>query len=584
MHDDLESTMPFLKISGSYCEMEKILNMPMKLDVPGSFEKYLEQIKLDLNRTCYFSDEQSVQEMQNDLLKTDHLGTYSYTQGDFSAQIFSSMFLELKKMAAHERLEQAPSDERIDLSESISTAYGFDKKSYGVSITYLRKDPDLEKGETFVPVEKRKRPFILATIENTIAETKDRLVTCFLADDLITPELLARGILIENENIAHEIGTVVKKTALANLISTVITHNGELQFERFNDLKKRFKGGKNIDNRDLKITQIDKIIDMALTILPHIQDDLRVAKNEFHQNFDLARDGIFEANFDMLYKKIQRYISEQTIAPDLKRRQIYDVELTYIAIQLQLLAADPLNTNGHYLLLKADELFERCNNKDSEIIAVSLENMVRSAEYNKNWDTFNQKLQELNNEPRNAALYSQGQQIQRDIEAIVLDDVTKLSTKAQRQLNNVLKYSSEQNIPELVKLSQEVSGKASPRWKKLGLALLVFAGVALVAAGILAAIPTGGSSLLLTIVGAIGMQASIGTASAVVGAGIAGASFFNANNWHAKGLAKSIGDYAAGIGNMQQAESNRDNASHSSGESGLGEDSGSEPSTPSSYR
>jgi hypothetical protein len=74
------------------------------------------------------------------------------------------------------------------------------------------------------------------------------------------------------------------------------------------------------------------------------------------------------------------------------------------------------------------------------------------------------------------------------------------------------------NVQALAQLSQSISGKSS-LWKKLGIALLVIGCAALVCVGILAAIPSGGSSMLLTAIGIAGAKAALGIASGVTATG-----------------------------------------------------------------
>ncbi len=81
--------------------------------------------------------------------------------------------------------------------------------------------------------------------------------------------------------------------------------------------------------------------------------------------------------------------------------------------------------------------------------------------------------------------------------------------------------SDKENIRELAKLSEKISYKSDPFWRELGSALLMFAGVVLFAFGVLAAIPSGGGSLLFSVLGADIIAISLGGAAAVAGAGAA---------------------------------------------------------------
>lgn len=84
-------------------------------------------------------------------------------------------------------------------------------------------------------------------------------------------------------------------------------------------------------------------------------------------------------------------------------------------------------------------------------------------------------------------------------------------------------------VAELATLASEVSGHHSPLLRNLGTSLLVFSSLALVAFGILAAIPTGGASLLAIVLSAVGVQASTAVTGIVV-SGLTGLGFFKAGN------------------------------------------------------
>ena len=110
-------------------------------------------------------------------------------------------------------------------------------------------------------------------------------------------------------------------------------------------------------------------------------------------------------------------------------------------------------------------------------------------------------------------------------------------------LRNPNKNSSEfkQEIKQMAALANHFNTKSSSPWRILGNALLVLAGSILVAAGILAAIPSGGSSLLLTVVGALGLTmavASVGGAVATLGVAGAGCRFFSSRK--EKNLASAL--------------------------------------------
>ncbi len=150
-------------------------------------------------------------------------------------------------------------------------------------------------------------------------------------------------------------------------------------------------------------------------------------------------------------------------------------------------------------------------------------------------------------------IYKRGQELIAEMQKVSVSEPDSEST-----LKTALQYSSIalenpqnlENIKNIAKLSEEVSGKESPFWKKLGVSLLIFASIVLVVAGILAAIPTGGASLLLSVLGAAGVGVGVGAATLAVGTGLG--LFAHARE---KGFAKSFTGFKLAIQKNKGASS-----------------------------
>lgn len=156
---------------------------------------------------------------------------------------------------------------------------------------------------------------------------------------------------------------------------------------------------------------------------------------------------------------------------------------------------------------------------------------------------------DLNNGSKNREkLQEQGNKVLTEVRKIATHDPCKLSEKLLAELSDVLESCYESlkspndkaKVAKLVELSQTVSGKESTHWKMLGASLLLFAGLALIVAGVLAAIPTGGSSLLLVVANATGINLVVGGATIGLAAAT-GFLFFKSNS--ANGLARSISEF-----------------------------------------
>ncbi len=115
------------------------------------------------------------------------------------------------------------------------------------------------------------------------------------------------------------------------------------------------------------------------------------------------------------------------------------------------------------------------------------------------------------------------------------------------------------NLQKITDISGKLSNCSSKAMKGLGIGLMAFAFSALVVVGILAAIPTGGGSLLLTLIGASGLSfmaaAGIGT-TAIAAAGISGASVYKANSKNE--LARSLSFFESALSKAKEEEQDVD--------------------------
>ncbi|STX51591.1 putative esterase with patatin domain [Legionella busanensis] len=138
-----------------------------------------------------------------------------------------------------------------------------------------------------------------------------------------------------------------------------------------------------------------------------------------------------------------------------------------------------------------------------------------------------------------------------ELDAQSLYDLTcVLSTAYASLIDLPNKEKTKYHARELGALSQGISGKPSRAWQALGFGLLVFACTALLTVGILAAIPSGGTSMLAAIAGtaglitasgavtSFGIGVGIGTVATVIGAATVGSTAIHQGR--EKGLAKSV--------------------------------------------
>lgn len=166
---------------------------------------------------------------------------------------------------------------------------------------------------------------------------------------------------------------------------------------------------------------------------------------------------------------------------------------------------------------------------------------------------FDEQLQQI----KNKLLLEQGKKLRKQIVAIRGDELTPLSAREMEQLTHVLigankclaelhkPDDTKRNIKALANLAKEISGNSSTLWKTLGYSLLSFACAALVVVGVLAAISTGGASLLASVIGAIGVSATVGIGAGVLATGAVGAAALQKPK--EKGLIEALGMFKNAI-------------------------------------
>ena len=173
---------------------------------------------------------------------------------------------------------------------------------------------------------------------------------------------------------------------------------------------------------------------------------------------------------------------------------------------------------------------------------LNVEHIALEIEHEKNINIFHEKLAALTTASHKSLpkqkLCKQGNAVLDIIKTITENNLNTMKIKDLSELNQVLKGCSDviddqkdvASIRRLEELSQIVSGKASPFWKTLGAALIIFTAIALVVAGVLGAIPTAGTSLLLTAGGAAALTTT---------------GFFAIKQGLESGLAKSVSGFGA---------------------------------------
>lgn len=198
-------------------------------------------------------------------------------------------------------------------------------------------------------------------------------------------------------------------------------------------------------------------------------------------------------------------------------------------------------------------------NKDDVLFLKKPSNALLK-EFNQELAAFKESLSTFNktvDSKEKQAFYDMALSVLKNIHALTNESPEGMDAQGLMQLTTMLPHCTtllkDQNVSHsgpkesmrrLASLSQEVSGKRSPVWKALGAGLITFACLALVVGGVLAAIPTGGTSLLVAAIGATGlsMGAALGIgATAVSVTAATGIGLYAVGR--EKGLAKSLTDF-----------------------------------------
>ena len=381
--------MPILKISGNYTEVADLLGLEY-LYINSDLDTYQKQVKKDLKRTSYFNTNKTVEEMQlalSDITPLDKK-LYSYAQGNFTGACFSQQYLS-KKHSNTVELASKEGTEEDDFYDSISTAYETDEgKNGGISITYLRDD-----AEATIPPNKRKRPFILCVIENIMLAPLDRTVTCFINTDLIPEDsksaLYAHGTIIDDSQLSQEIHKTVKQQDVSDIFLTIITREGLINLAVFNEIKLRFKTNTNIDNRDLKRTQLNDLIDFINENLKNSENEhlnnsdvhnyLSQQKKHFSNYLSTSEDANFKKFIHQFLEDFKQLYQINRIHAALIKPLTNGITLTIRAIELELIASNLDEEKKEPLLLQAKLLRKQRADTSSMNEELSLDEHIQAA-------------------------------------------------------------------------------------------------------------------------------------------------------------------------------------------------------------
>ncbi|MCL9685699.1 hypothetical protein [Legionella maioricensis] len=349
--------MPNLKkITGNYIQVTDLTGLPAEFYAPQSLEEYNEQIDKDLHRMAYLSFDHPVSYIKEKLRDSSHLPTdesRSFTQGNFEGGTFNRLIIDLSPQFDKVRkLALAEGTENEGRANDIRVAYIDDDGNHcALSIGYLRDDPDVAKGEEFVPVEQRKRLFSVCIIKNTNLAPADRTVTLLTHPVFVSESLAKNSSDVEEQDVAKEVNSLLNSKKFSTLLTDMF--DGEaLSASKFDDLRKRIQQNRNIDNRDFKQDQLKELNDWLKSLLPDDRD-VRAYMAEINErassDINFFKDDNYNKTLDEIFKTISSAGKE--LAPEQQEEILIKSQLTYIFMKLELKSFEvDLATNAGKIL------------------------------------------------------------------------------------------------------------------------------------------------------------------------------------------------------------------------------------------
>ncbi|MFY7697322.1 MAG: hypothetical protein ACOVQX_00600 [Legionella sp.] len=273
----------FKKFNGNFIEVVQQLGLSSDFYTTRNetsvknIQKYDQQILLDLPRTCYVNTKICSEEMKTRLANRTHLdpsNAVSYTQGMLNGNFFPATYLS-STFLCQAYSDAIAENSTQDLNNNLSFSYlDADDKLCGVSINYLRDDSSIHRINP-VPNDERKRPYIITIIRNTNAAPDNREVTYISHKSLLATDLNKQGDELNFNQLKQEVRQRLNSDQIFYLIEEILKEDS-VSLSAFNRLKERLVCNGNIDDRDLKIIQLKKIISdiKKNTVLSIAQQDI----------------------------------------------------------------------------------------------------------------------------------------------------------------------------------------------------------------------------------------------------------------------------------------------------------------------
>ncbi len=243
----------FKKFSGNYVDVINTLGLPPAFYSPqANVEEYDEQIAKDLTRTSYLSLVHDVDYMKQQLRDRSHLSgdALSYSQGNFDGGVFTDSHIKTSSMYMDVAMLSSMEGTVDGAFNGLRIAYIDDAgRNCAIAISYLRNDPDPEKGEVILPVAERKRFFSVVIIKDTTLAPKDRMVTYLSHPAFLTEEVAKKGQELSTQAIQEVIAQDGNSKVL-NILLIGLFSDDSISMQHFESLNNRLSSNRNLNDRE----------------------------------------------------------------------------------------------------------------------------------------------------------------------------------------------------------------------------------------------------------------------------------------------------------------------------------------------
>lgn len=312
----------FIKLTGSYKTVSHQIHPAVPIrDL--SHEEYMVCLDKDEERICYFSPVNAISEQKKRLRDTSHLRVFNFAQNDFSGGCMAKYAIMQQPYHMENIVESANELSKDTFQNDIYLSYiNDDNQLCGINISYLRDDSNRK-----LPPKKRPFYYSISIIKDVNKSIDERVITLWANRQIITnsnnEQILQSGTTIEKSSLAQEVNKELNSKLLQQIIGGIY-HTDHFSLNCFNQASARINPDKNIDNRDLKISQIKKLINMAKQLQddPQLSTYTKTVENNIQENANFFQDGNYEKNLSAYINAIQNTISQLCNAEIKKSMQL----------------------------------------------------------------------------------------------------------------------------------------------------------------------------------------------------------------------------------------------------------------------